>query len=146
MTMSEILTFAVVASLPVMSPGPNDVLVAKTVPTSGRPAGFANVAGFVTAFYLHGTMAIFGISVILVHSAAAFPHFIKLGETTPFAAFTLVFIHAMINAVWFSAMILVLSRLTAVARNATFQRWLKSVTGVVFLGFGVRLAAYRPSM
>jgi len=41
------------------------------VPTSGRAAGFANVAGFVAAFYLHGAMAILGISVILVQSATA---------------------------------------------------------------------------
>ena len=47
MTLSEILSFVVVASLLVMSPGPNGVLIAKTVPTSGRAAGFANIAGFV---------------------------------------------------------------------------------------------------
>jgi threonine/homoserine/homoserine lactone efflux protein len=52
-----------------MSPGPNGVLIAKTVPTSGRAAGFANVAGFVTGFYLHGAMAILGISIILVFHA-----------------------------------------------------------------------------
>ena len=66
MDWSNALSFAVVASLLVMSPGPNGVLVAKTVPTSGRAAGFANVAGFVTAFYLHGTLSILGISVVLV--------------------------------------------------------------------------------
>ncbi|KXJ54662.1 MAG: MFS transporter [Thalassospira sp. Nap_22] len=72
MDWSQVLSFALVASLLVMSPGPNGVLVAKTVPTSGRAAGMANVAGFVTAFYLHGTLSILGISVILVQSAQAF--------------------------------------------------------------------------
>ncbi|KZB72590.1 MULTISPECIES: LysE family translocator [Thalassospira] len=72
MDWSQVLSFALVASLLVMSPGPNGVLVAKTVPTSGRLAGMANVAGFVTAFYLHGTLSILGISVILVQSAQAF--------------------------------------------------------------------------
>lgn len=72
MAWSDILTFTMVASLLVMSPGPNGVLIAKTVPTSGRAAGFANVAGFVAAFYLHGAMAILGISLILVQSAVAF--------------------------------------------------------------------------
>src|SRR3546814_4392094 len=56
----------------VMSPGPNGVLIAKTVPTSGRAAGFANVAGFVAGFYLHGSLSIFGISLILLRSAEAF--------------------------------------------------------------------------
>lgn len=72
MEWSEIVAFIFVASLLVMSPGPNGVLIAKTVPTSGRAAGFANVAGFVTGFYLHGAMAILGLSIILVQSATAF--------------------------------------------------------------------------
>lgn len=72
MDWTQFLSFAVVAGLLVMSPGPNGVLIAKTVPTSGRAAGIANIAGFVTAFYLHGTLSILGISVILVQSAQAF--------------------------------------------------------------------------
>lgn len=211
MALSEILTFAFVASLLVMSPGPNGVLIAKTVPTSGRAAGFANIAGFVTGFYIHGAMAIFGLSMVLVQSAtafaavkyigaaylcwvgikaliaawqgvnvasvkpaerkrtlrkayieglltnalnpkvsmfylAAFPQFIHIGETTPLASFTLVFIHSMINAVWFTAMVLLMSRLTKAAQNGRFQRWLKGVTGAVFIGFGAKLALYKPSL
>jgi len=70
--LSSILSFTVVAALLVMSPGPNGVLIAKTVSLSGRGAGVANVAGFVSAFYLHGLLSIFGISIILTQSAAAF--------------------------------------------------------------------------
>ena len=69
---SEILSFVFIASLLVMSPGPNGVLIARTVPLSGRAAGLTNVAGFVAAFYLHGALAILGISIILVQSATAF--------------------------------------------------------------------------
>ena len=72
MTLAEILTFAFVAGLLVMSPGPNGVLVARTVPTSGRQAGFANVLGFVAAFYMHGAFSILGLSLILTQSATAF--------------------------------------------------------------------------
>lgn len=212
MSGSEILAFAFVAALLVMSPGPNGVLIARTVPTSGRAAGFANVAGFVTAFYLHGALSIFGISILLVQSAyafavvkylgaaylcwiglkalhaawkgietrpavtparrrrhlltaygegfltnalnpkvsmfylAAFPQFIAPGVTTPASAFLLVFVHSMINLVWFGAMVLLFARLTRLARGGRFQRWLKGITGVVFLGFGAKLAAYRPSL
>ena len=71
MPWSEVLTFAVVAFLLVISPGPNGVLIAKTVPTSGRSAGFANIAGFVAAFYVHGALSILGISILLVQSAVA---------------------------------------------------------------------------
>lgn len=70
--LSNLLSFTVVAALLVMSPGPNGVLIAKTVSLSGRGAGAANVAGFVSAFYLHGLLSIFGISLILTQSAAVF--------------------------------------------------------------------------
>ncbi|WP_048648454.1 LysE family translocator [Nitratireductor soli] len=72
MTFIELATFTVVAALLVMSPGPNGVLIAKTVPTSGKAAGFANIAGFFAAFYVHGALSILGISIILVQSANAF--------------------------------------------------------------------------
>lgn len=73
---------------------------------------------------------------------AAFPQFITVGETTALASFTLVFIHSLINGVWFGAMVLLISRLTAMSRNGSFQRWLTGVTGVVFIGFGAKLATY----
>ncbi|MCP5082804.1 MAG: LysE family translocator [Alphaproteobacteria bacterium] len=210
MDLATLLSFTFIASLLVMSPGPNGVLIAKTVPTSGRSAGFANVAGFVTAFYVHGALSILGISLILVQSAqaffvvkmlgaaylcwigvkalldawkgvpiaqnvapakrqrtltkaflegfltnalnpkvsmfylAAFPQFISQTHGALGASFTLVFIHSVLNLVWFSAMVLLFARLTGAARNSTFQRWLKGVTGVVFIGFGAKLATLRP--
>ncbi|MGI9380529.1 MAG: LysE family translocator [Methyloligellaceae bacterium] len=212
MEWAEVITFVFVATLLVMSPGPNGVLVAKTVPTSGRSAGFANVAGFVTAFYLHGALSILGISIILVQSAtafaivkyvgaaylcwigikalieawrgagnvqrvaparrqrtllsafvegfltnalnpkvsmfylAAFPQFIPLGQTSAMSSFLLVFLHSMINAIWFGAMVLLFAKLTAIAGSGNFQRWLKGVTGVVFIGFGAKLASYKPGL
>ncbi|WP_417828846.1 LysE family translocator [Thalassospira sp.] len=209
MDWTQILSFVFVASLLVMSPGPNGVLIAKTVPTSGRAAGFANVAGFVSAFYLHGTLSILGISVILVQSAqafmivkflgaaylcwvgfkalrdawrgvkavadvspakrkrtltraygegfltnalnpkvsifylAAFPQFIPAGDGAVSSAFMLICLHAVINAVWFAAMIMLLARLTRFASGGRFQRALKATTGAVFIAFGVKLAALR---
>ncbi|MEE2944259.1 MAG: LysE family transporter [Pseudomonadota bacterium] len=211
MTLADILTFAFVASLLVISPGPNGVLIAKTVPTSGRRAGFANIVGFLSAFYLHGAFSIFGLSLLLTQSAtafavlkylgaaylcwiglkslmealngstasvavaparrarslqksfvegfltnalnpkvsmfylAAFPQFIMVGGNTALTSLMLVTIHAFINAIWFTAMVLLLARLSAVSSGAGFQRWLKGVTGVVFLGFGAKLATLRAS-
>ena len=210
MDWAQFISFTLVTALLVMSPGPNGVLIAKTVPTSGRAAGFANVAGFVTAFYLHGTLSILGISVILVQSAqlfmmvkiagaaylcwvgfkalreawrgvktvaevapakrrrtllvaygegfltnalnpkvsifylAAFPQFIPVGDGAITSAFMLVCVHASINIIWFSAMIILLSRLSGMARSGSFQRALKAVTGSVFIAFGIKLAMFRP--
>ena len=208
MTLAEILTFSLVAALLVMSPGPNGVLVAKTVPTSGRTAAFTNVAGFVAAFYLHGALSILGISILLVQSSlafsivkyagaayliwigiknlraalrggvqggvepakrkrklraafvegfltnalnpkvsmfylAAFPQFIDPAQAGAGAAFLLVFLHSLINAVWFGAMVMLFATVTSTAKSPRFQTWLRGITGVVFVGFGLKLATTR---
>ena len=79
MDITNIMAFAAVAILLVISPGPNGLLIAKTVPLLGKKAGFANVWGFVAAFYLHGTLSVFGISILLLQSAHAFFVFKILG-------------------------------------------------------------------
>ena len=79
MELQTILTFVAVAALLVISPGPNGFLIAKTVPMFGRNAAFANISGFVAAFYVHGTLSIFGVSLLLVQSAQAFMVFKLLG-------------------------------------------------------------------
>lgn len=77
---------------------------------------------------------------------AAFPQFITLDETTALASFLLVVIHSIINAIWFGTMVLVMSRLVAIPQNVRFQRWLKGITGVVFLGFAAKLATYKSNI
>jgi len=209
MDIATILAFMTVTTLLVISPGPNGVLIAKTVPTSGKLAGFANIAGFVTAFYIHGAFVLFGLSVILMRSAelfflvkmlgaaylcyiglkalhqawrgpvvtqvvtparrrrtlvmayleglltnalnpkvsmfyiAAFPQFLPPEHANAGNIFLLVFLHSMINFVWFSTMVLVFSRLSRFARSGRVERWIKAVTGLVFVGFGLKLATMR---
>ncbi|MDO6452595.1 LysE family translocator [Neptunomonas phycophila] len=212
MDLHNIITFIAVATLLVISPGPNGFLIAKTVPMSGQKAGFANVGGFVAAFYVHGTLSIFGISILLVQSAvaftlfkmlgaayliwigikairsainqkaitniglpqetqkkisirnaflegfvtnalnpkvsmfylAAFPQFITL-ESNAFSAYALVSAHSLVNLIWFSIMVLALSRVKSAANSAKFRKWLNSITGVVFIGFGAKLALMKSS-
>jgi len=207
MDISNIITFMAVATLLVISPGPNGFLIAKTVPVSGQKAGFANIWGFVAAFYVHGTLSIFGISILLVQSAqaffvfkmlgaayliwigvkalinafkvskstslnlnkktdqyvsmrvafsegfitnvlnpkvsmfylAAFPQFLPLNESA-INAYALVTAHAMVNFVWFSVMVIMLSRVKSATNNAKFKTWLNSITGVIFIAFGSKLA------
>jgi len=201
----QILGFTFIALLLVVSPGPNGLLIAKTVPTQGKKAGFSNVLGFLAAFYLHGALSILGISVLLTKSTevffivkvvgalyltwigvkslisayrnvdtvkvktdatnvqtlrksflegfltnalnpkvsmfylAAFPQFIPAGEYSVLYAFLLVTIHSAMNMFWFSSMVILFSRLSSLTKNGLFQRVLKSVTGVVFIGFGLKL-------
>lgn len=70
--MSEIITFAVIAALLVISPGPNSVLIIKTTSAHGRLPSFANIAGLTTATFFHGIFSIFGISALLLQSAELF--------------------------------------------------------------------------
>ena len=210
MSLIDIISFMAVTTLLVISPGPNGILIAKTVPLSGKAAGFANIAGFVAAFFLHGSLSILGISVLLVQSAdaffvfkmmgaaylcwvgikslwaawqnqqtisdmsqkttvsskkkafiegfltnalnpkvsmfylAAFPQFIPSGVEVSIAYF-LVFLHAMIAVMWFSAMVFLLSRFTLMATTSSVSRWLTSITGIVFIGFGAKLASLENS-
>ena len=210
MTLIELGTFTLVAALLVMSPGPNGVLIAKTVPTSGKAAGFANIAGFFAAFYVHGALSILGISIILVQSAqlffvvkmlgaaylcyiglkalwqawrgfsaplavspakrrrtleraalegfltnalnpkvsmfylAAFPQFIPANADATLWAFALVVIHSLLNILWFSSLVLLFSSFKTLGSSALMQRWLKALTGTVFIGFGLKLATMRP--
>jgi len=212
MDLNAIFAFIAVATLLVISPGPNGFLIAKTVPLSGHRAGLINIAGFVAAFYVHGTLSIFGISILLVQSAnaffvfkmlgaayliwlgikalrnairqpaaqstlaeeslqkpvsmkgafyegfltnilnpkvsvfylAAFPQFMP-ADGSALSAYSLVTAHSLVNVLWFSAMVFTLSRIKSATNNPTFKVWLNSITGVVFIGFGAKLALTKSS-
>ncbi len=212
MELQTILTFVAVAALLVISPGPNGFLIAKTVPMFGRNAAFANISGFVAAFYVHGTLSIFGVSLLLVQSAqafmvfkllgaayliwigikalrsafkqgqpipgkgpkpaprkaslrkaffegfltnvlnpkvsmfylAAFPQFMSLDQS-PLTAYALVTAHAIVNVLWFVLMVMMLSRVKSMTQSERFKKWLNSFIGVVFIGFGSKLALMKSS-
>lgn len=209
MTFHILLTFAITATLLIVTPGPNNLLIAKTVPTSGKAAGFANIAGFVTAFFVHATLVVFGLSVILLTSATAFfvvkmlgalylcwvgikalieawrgvgrvsvaparrrrglrrayldglltnlfnpkvsmfyiavlPQLLPPEAMTAANVYTLVLLHSVLNFSWFTLMILVFSRIGAAAVSPHVTRWVKGATGVIFLGFGAKLATLKP--
>ena len=75
---------------------------------------------------------------------AAFPQFITL-ESNAFSAYALVSAHSLVNLIWFSIMVLALSRVKSAANSAKFRKWLNSITGVVFIGFGAKLALMKSS-
>lgn len=70
--MNEILTFALISLLLVVSPGPNSVLILKTVSSKGRKASIENIVGLVCATFLHGAISILGLSAIILQSAVIF--------------------------------------------------------------------------
>ena len=74
---------------------------------------------------------------------AAFPQFVP-AEGALQAAVVLVLLHCLINLAWFGGMILLFGRLSRLAAGAGLRRMLKALTGIVFIGFGARLALLRP--
>ena len=72
--MSEglILAYLVAATLLVIMPGPDMLLVASRAVSQGSMAGIASVAGFVVGAYVHAVLAGIGISAIIAASPTAF--------------------------------------------------------------------------
>ncbi len=70
--MNEILTFTIISLFLVISPGPNSVLIVKTVSRSGKKAGIENILGLVSATFIHGAISVFGLSAIILQSAQLF--------------------------------------------------------------------------
>ena len=72
MNIDILLTFATISLLLVISPGPNGVLILKTVPLHGKKSAMNNVLGIFSATYLHGILSFFGLSAIILSSAELF--------------------------------------------------------------------------
>lgn len=70
--MNDILTFTLVALLLVISPGPNGVLIVKTMSSSDKKCAFLNIVGICSATFFHGAFSIFGLSALLLQSAQLF--------------------------------------------------------------------------
>jgi threonine/homoserine/homoserine lactone efflux protein len=75
---------------------------------------------------------------------AAFPQFISL-EGSAFSAYALVTAHSILNIIWFSIMVLALALVKSAANSPKFKTWLNSITGIVFIGYGAKLALMRNS-
>ncbi len=70
--MNDISTFTLIALLLVVSPGPNGVLILKTVSAHGKQQGVLNILGLTSATFIHGALSIFGLSALILHSAELF--------------------------------------------------------------------------
>lgn len=66
------LSFVAVAAFLVMSPGPNGVLVLKTLGAHGYSASLMNILGLFCATFCHGALVLLGLSALLLHLPGAF--------------------------------------------------------------------------
>ena len=65
MDLYYLVSFALMAAVIEISPGPNFLLIARSVSTVGRSVALANIPGFSVAFMLHGALSIYGVSAII---------------------------------------------------------------------------------
>lgn len=70
--MAQMLTLAGVILLAAMSPGPDFLIVLRSVMTAGRRAGMACAAGIASGVLVWATVTSFGIAGLLAASAVAF--------------------------------------------------------------------------
>ncbi|MCW2674140.1 MAG: rhtC 1 [Frankiales bacterium] len=76
-----------------------------------------------------------------VFYATLLPQFIRPGQSVLGRSLLLAGIHALMGLLWLSLVALAASRMAAVLRRETWRRRMERVTGVVLLGFGVKLLA-----
>jgi len=68
----ELVAFTVVATIVTVIPGADMALVARSVLTRGRRAGYVTSVGICTGLWVHAVASALGLSAILVTSAAVF--------------------------------------------------------------------------
>lgn len=79
--MNELLTFTIISALLVASPGPNGVLLIKTISSYGKKHAYVNIFGLVTATFVHGALSIFGLSALILSSSELFIFFKLIGAS-----------------------------------------------------------------
>ena len=68
------------------------------------------------------------------------PQFLPSGVNPLAGSMALTAIHALEGMLWLSAVALVVNRARAVLTRPSVRRWFEQITGVVLVGFGIRLA------
>jgi threonine/homoserine/homoserine lactone efflux protein len=76
---------------------------------------------------------------------AALPQFLPKGTAALPASILLGLVHDIEGIIWFALLIFVVGRAAAWLTKAAVQRRLEALTGVVFIGFGVKLALSKAS-
>ena len=60
------LSFVLMAIIVVISPGPNFILITRSLSTNGKSPALANIPGFALAYFVHGSLSVFGISALII--------------------------------------------------------------------------------
>ncbi|WP_120633856.1 LysE family translocator [Ruegeria sp. EL01] len=74
---------------------------------------------------------------------AAFPQFIPAGAASTQSAYLLVALHILIATLWFSMLVLLSAKLSQITVGRSVRRWMQGITGIAFIGFGLKLMSFR---
>lgn len=202
--MNEFFTFLILSLFVVMSPGIDTALITKRTISDGRQDGFKMALGITTGSLVHTFAAAFGLSAILMQSAAAFeivkyvgaiyliylgltsfisrnkkksttvenqnnpeitksafkqgllsnvlnpkvamffltflPQFIKTGENATHQLIIMGVIYTLLSISWFFVYVFFINYLRGWLMSPNVQRIMDKATGLVLIGFGLKLA------
>jgi len=112
-----------------------------------RPRSTFDLAATATArggaWWLRGLLTNLLNPKVGVFYVSFLPQFVPAQVAAGPFVFLLAAIHAVLGLAWFAALIAATSPLKRWLQRAAVVRWLDRLTGVVFLGFGLRLALDR---
>lgn len=209
----QILAFTAIAAVLTVSPGPDTILVMRSVLIRGRRAGLLTTVGICCGLFIHAVLSALGLSWILLRSVVAFeivkvlgacyliflgcqslwaashhrhhglvdqpeqssttrrsfkgrafmegmlnnvlnpkvavfylaflPQFIRPTDSTLSKSVLLAAIHFVIGIIWLSMVTLLLGQMRAFLSRPRMKQVLETTSGLVLIGFGLRLAAER---
>jgi RhtB (resistance to homoserine/threonine) family protein len=202
--MNDFFTFLVLSLFVVMSPGIDTALITKRTISDGRTDGYKMALGITAGSLVHTFAAAFGLSAILMQSAAAFeiikyagaiyliylgvssfisrkkkqaaseeqpvapdmkksafkqglfsnvlnpkvamffltflPQFVKAGENTAQQLIIMGVIYTLLSIAWFFIYVFFINYLREWLMSPKVQRVMDKATGLVLIGFGLKLA------
>lgn len=201
--MNDLLTFLLLSSFVVMSPGVDTALITKRTVSEGRTSGYRMAMGITAGSLVHTFAAAFGLSAILMQSALAFeivkyvgaiyliylgvssfmtrkkqeteenlkdqikpgqsafkqgllsnvlnpkvamffltflPQFVTPGSSSIQQLLVMGVIYTFLSISWFFVYVFFINYLRSWLLSAKVQRAMDRTTGLVLIGFGVKLA------
>lgn len=135
---ATLLGFALASTLLIVAPGPDTMLVMRNTMRGGRRAGWVTACGTVRA-YLTGVLSNLLNPKIGVFFIAFLPAFIPAGVSTARFSLILGLWFMVETGLWLGVVAWFADRGVRWLRRPAAQRWLGRFTGIVLIGFGIRL-------
>ncbi|MFE5896518.1 LysE family translocator [Streptomyces sp. NPDC056488] len=127
-------------------PGPDMAVVTKRAIASGPQDGLRTVGGIVAGLLVRGVLTVVGLAAVLA-SATAYTVVKLVGAL--YLGFLgvqtlLVLLRAVLTLAWLGGYVMVPARARTFFARPSVRRAMDRVTGVVLIGFGVKVATSQP--